>query len=200
MSASVNGMSELDAAGDRPDDPQPGGAAEPAPPAATVEEPNGRRWLPLALAVIAADQLVKALVVSRLVPYRPVHLLPVLDFTLMYNPGAAFSFLADATGWQRWLFVGLAAVVGVGIVIWLGYVKARSQRMLACGLSLILGGALGNVIDRLRMGHVVDFISAHWNQHAFPAFNVADSAITIGAALLVLDMLRESRRGRAGEQ
>lgn len=169
---------------------------EPAPPAAPQREASqatGWRWLPLSLAVIVLDQAVKALVVSRLTPYRPVHVLPVLDFTLMYNNGAAFSFLAEASGWQRWLFVALAFGVGVAILLFLRRLKARTQGLLACALTLILGGALGNVIDRLRIAHVVDFISAHWKEHAFPAFNVADSAITIGAVLLFLDALRESR-------
>jgi signal peptidase II len=169
------------------------GAPAAAPPT-TVVEPTGWRWLPLTLAVIVLDQAVKALVVKELVPYEPVHVLPVLDLTLMYNTGAAFSFLSEASGWQRWLFIGLAAAVGVGIISWLRRLRARSQALLACSLALILGGALGNVIDRLRIAHVVDFIHAHWGQHFFPAFNVADSAITIGAALLLIDAWRESRK------
>jgi len=186
MNANVNETSNLDGV-TRPGDP-------PAPPGRGVAvEPSGWRWLPLSFAVIALDQLVKALVVSRLAPYQPVHVLPVLDFTLMYNTGAAFSFLAGGSGWQRWLFMVLAAVVGVAILIWLRRLKARTQGLLACALALILGGALGNVIDRMRLTHVVDFISAHWKDAYFPAFNVADSAITIGAALLVLDAWRESR-------
>jgi signal peptidase II len=161
--------------------------------------PSGLVWLPLGLLVIGLDQLVKWQVVSHLTPYQPVPVLPpVLDFTLMYNTGAAFSFLSDASGWQRWLFIALAVGVSGGIVLWLARLKARSQGLLACSLALILGGALGNVIDRVRSAHVVDFIHAHWNGHHFPAFNVADSAITIGAALLLLDVWRERHSSKKG--
>jgi signal peptidase II len=160
-------------------------------------EANGWRWLPLALGVIVLDQATKAWMVQHLRMYESVHVLPVLDITLLFNTGAAFSFLSDASGWQKWVFVGLALCVGLAILGWLRRLRARSQAWLCCSLSLILGGALGNVIDRLRMGHVVDFISAHWGRtYYFPAFNVADSAITIGAALLLLDAWRESRSAK----
>jgi signal peptidase II len=178
------------------------------PPAVEVPEqaglgavagPSGLAWLPVGLLVIGVDQLVKWAVVSHLTPYQPFPVLPpVLDFTLMYNSGAAFSFLSDASGWQRWLFIALAIGVSSGILLWLSRLRARSQGLLACSLALILGGALGNVIDRVRIAHVVDFIHAHWNGHPFPAFNVADSAITIGAALLLLDVWREGRSSKKG--
>ncbi len=158
-------------------------------------EGSGVRWLPVAVAVIVLDQAVKVWVVSALQPYRPHHVLPVLDFNLMFNTGAAWSFLADASGWQRGAFIALASSVSIALVVWMSRLKSRSQGLLACSLALILGGALGNMIDRIRLGHVVDFISAHWNNHFFPAFNVADSSITIGAALLLLDALRDSRKG-----
>ena len=119
-------------------------------------------------------------------------MLPVLDITLAYNKGAAFSFLEDQSGWQRWLFTGLAFAVGIGILGWMKRLNGRIQWLLCCALSLILAGALGNVIDRLRMGHVVDFILVHWNNSLFPAFNVADSAITVGAVFLLYDAWRES--------
>jgi signal peptidase II len=129
--------------------------------------------------------------------YEALHVLPVLDITLMFNTGAAFSFLADSSGWQKWLFTGLALVVGGAILVWLRRLRSRSQALLCCSLTLILGGALGNVIDRLRIGHVVDFISVHWGrEYYFPAFNVADSAITVGAVLLLLDAWRESRNAK----
>lgn len=156
-------------------------------------EPSGWVWLPLSVAVIALDQLSKWWIVQHFRPYERFRVLPVLDITLWYNEGAAFSFLSDASGWQRWLFTGLAIVVGAGLIFWLKRLKGRSQWLLSCALALILAGAIGNVIDRLRIGHVVDFILAHWNNSMFPAFNVADSAITVGAAFLLFDAWRESR-------
>jgi signal peptidase II len=124
--------------------------------------------------------------------------LPVLDITRLHNPGAAFSFLAGAGGWQRWFFTVLAVVVSGAIIHWLRSLDGARQKLLATGLALVLGGAIGNVIDRVRFGYVVDFIHAHWNQAYFPAFNVADSAISIGAALIILDALLDWRRSRQG--
>jgi len=168
-----------------------------SPPGSTTAqplyEPTGWVWLWLTLAVIVVDQLSKLWIVGHFHVDERVHLLPVLDITLWYNTGAAFSFLSSASGWQRWLFTALAFVVGVGLVLWLKRLKGRSQWLLSCSLALILAGAIGNVIDRLRIGHVVDFVLAHWNNAYFPAFNVADSAITIGAAFLLFDALRENR-------
>ena len=161
-----------------------------------MNEPNGWRWLPLTLGVIVLDQFTKLLIVKHFDLYERIAVLPVLDITRLHNTGAAFSMLADASGWQRWFFTLLALGVGVGIVAWLGRLKARSQWVLCCSLSLILAGALGNLIDRVRLGHVIDFIMVYWNEHMFPIFNVADSAITIGAALLLLDALFETRRSK----
>ena len=144
-------------------------------------------WYRLAIIVVILDQLAKRWVSATLQFQPPIRLLPVLDLVYAENPGAAFSFLHDAGGWQRWLFTAIAAVVGTGIAIWMARLKS-DQRLLLSSLALILGGAVGNLIDRLRFGHVVDFISAHWGPHYFPAFNIADSAITIGAGLLLLDM------------
>jgi signal peptidase II len=159
-----------------------------------VREPSGWRWLPVTAAVIALDQLVKAWVVQHLAFHGTMRVLPILELTLTYNKGAAFSFLAGASGWQRWLFAGLAVAVGVGILLWLRRLSARRQRLLCLSLTLVMGGALGNLIDRLRIGHVIDFVLAHWHSVYFPfAFNVADSAITVGAALLLLDALLETR-------
>jgi signal peptidase II len=162
-----------------------------------MSEPNGLRWLPLSLGVILLDQLTKLAIVRHFALYERVAVLPVLDITRLHNSGAAFSMLADASGWQRWFFTVLAVAVAVAIVWWLSRLKAKSQWLLACSLSLILAGALGNLIDRLRLGHVIDFIHAHWGEWYFAAFNVADSAITVGAALLLLDALLESRRAKA---
>jgi signal peptidase II len=155
---------------------------------------SGWRWLPLAVLVVALDQLSKAWIVSHMAYGGIRTLLPVLDITLRYNRGAAWSMLDSASGWQRWLFSALAVVVGVGLVVWLRRINGRTQKLLALSLSLILAGALGNLIDRLHSGQVVDFILAHWHDAQFPAFNVADSAITVGAALMLLDAFSDGRR------
>ena len=126
-----------------------------------MSEPNGWRWLPLTIGVILVDQLTKLQIVKHFELYERIEVLPVLDITRLHNTGAAFSMLAGASGWQRWFFALLALGVGAAIVWWLGKLKARSQALLACSLSLILAGALGNLIDRLRLGHVIDFIHAH---------------------------------------
>lgn len=167
----------------------------PQPAGRTVaRQPSGWRWLPITVAVIAVDQFVKLWIVDHLAVYRTMRVLPVLDVTLTYNRGAAFSFLAQASGWQQWLFAALAVIVVSGITLWLRRLNGRTQRTLCISLTLIMGGALGNLIDRVRIGHVVDFILAHWHQVYFPwAFNVADSAITVGAVLLLLDAWLESR-------
>jgi signal peptidase II len=162
-----------------------------------MKDGSGWRWLPLTVAVIVIDQITKLLIVQHFSYGERFNLLPVLDLTLAYNTGAAWSFLAAESGWQRWMFSGLAIAVAVVLVVWLKRLKAPSQGLLACALSLILAGALGNVIDRIRLGHVIDFVLAYWNEHAFPIFNVADSAITVGAALLLLDALLDSRRSKA---
>jgi len=155
---------------------------------------SGWRWLPLAVLVVALDQFSKAWIVSHMAYGGIRTLLPVLDITLRYNRGAAWSMLDSASGWQRWLFSGLAVVVGVGLLVWLRRIDGRTQKLLALSLSLILAGALGNLIDRLHSGQVVDFILAHWHDAQFPAFNVADSAITVGAALMLLDAFSDGRR------
>lgn len=160
-----------------------------------VADPSALRLLWLSLAVIVVDQITKMMIVSRFEPFERIDVLPILEITRLHNRGAAFSFLHDAGGWQHWFFLTLASVVSAGIVWWLSRLRARANAVLACGLALILGGAVGNAIDRLWHGHVVDFIHFHWReQWYFPAFNFADTAITIGAALLILDSLLESRR------
>jgi signal peptidase II len=158
---------------------------------------TGRIWLLLSLGIIVLDQLSKAWVVRHLSFHVARPVLPVLDLTLAFNTGAAFSFLADQSGWQRWVLTALALAVALLIIGYLGRLEARRQGLQCAALALILGGALGNLIDRLRLGYVVDFISAHWHGHYFPAFNLADSSITIGAALLLIDLWRESRTARA---
>lgn len=154
----------------------------------------GLRLLPLAFVIVVLDQATKLWIERRFALYEVVTVLPVLDITRLHNTGAAFSFLAGASGWQRWFFIALAVAVSAGIVVWLARIRERTQYWLALGLALILGGALGNVIDRARHGFVIDFIHVHWERAYFPAFNVADSAITIGAGLVLLDAFLESRR------
>jgi signal peptidase II len=157
---------------------------------------SGWRWLPLSAGVIVADQVVKAWIVHHFSLVERVHELPVLDIILTYNRGAAFSFLSDASGWQRWLFVILALIVSTTLIIWMRRLRTRVHALLACALALIVGGALGNMIDRIATGRVVDFIHLHWGRHYFPAFNIADSAITVGAVLLLIDAWREVRAAR----
>ena len=148
------------------------------------------RWLLLGLLVLIADQFTKLLVLYYLRPYERIDLLPVLNITLLFNKGAAFSMLAGANGWQQWLFVLLALVFSAAIMVWLRRLPARGQAWLAAGLALILGGALGNAVDRVWHGHVIDFIQVHWHSTwYFPTFNLADSAITIGAIIAAADAL-----------
>lgn len=147
---------------------------------------NALPWLGLSAAVIALDQATKVLVLDRLEPSVPHAVIPgVLNWTLAFNTGAAFSFLADAGGWQRWGFSALAFVVSAVLVVWLARTPRNDWRT-ALPLALVLGGAIGNLIDRLRFGHVTDFIQVYWREWFFPAFNVADSAITVGAVLLIV--------------
>lgn len=147
-------------------------------------------WLWLAGVVIVLDQWSKRVVSSALELYEAKEVLPFFNITLLHNTGAAFSFLANAGGWQRWFFVALAVIVSGVILVWLRRLPARGQTVLAIGLSLILGGALGNVIDRAALGYVVDFIQVHYGGWFFPSFNVADSAITVGAGLVIIDSFR----------
>ena len=152
------------------------------------------RWLLLGLLVLIADQFTKLLALYYLQPYQRIDLLPVLNFTLLFNKGAAFSMLAGASGWQQWLFVILALVFSLAILVWLRRLPARGQAWLAAGLALILGGALGNAVDRVWHGHVIDFIQVHWHDTwYFPTFNLADSAITIGAIIAAADALFHRR-------
>jgi len=153
------------------------------------------RWLGLSALVIVLDQLSKAWIVAHFVFGESLRVLSVFDLVLAHNTGAAFSFLSDAGGMQRWLFSIIAIVASVWI-IWL-LRRHSAQILFAFALSLILGGALGNLVDRISYGYVVDFLSFHWNEHYFPAFNVADSAITCGAFLLILDSFRSGKHGPA---
>ena len=150
------------------------------------------RWLGLSAAVVALDLATKAWVGAVFAPGEGRDLTSFLRIVLVYNKGAAFSFLADAGGWQRWFFTVIAVVIAVAIVVALR--RQHREPLVAAALALVLGGALGNLWDRLTLGRVVDFVLAHWNEHAFPAFNVADSAITIGVALLLWESVRPKGR------
>jgi len=149
-------------------------------------------WLGIALAIIVLDQLTKSLVLGAFRLHDSHVVTPFFNLVRVHNTGAAFSFLAGATGWQRWFFVALGAVAAV-FIVWL-LRRHGGQRLFGWALALILGGAVGNVVDRLLHGYVVDFIQVHWRGWYFPSFNVADSAITVGAGLLILDELLRVRR------
>src|SRR5487761_36422 len=156
-------------------------------------------WLWLSVAVIALDQVSKYLVSSQLAVYDSIRLLPVFNLTLLHNTGAAWSFLAGASGWQRWSFILLALAVSVAIILWLRYLPRQQHRWRAPALALVLGGALGNVIDRVWHGYVIDFIQLHYQGWYYPAFNLADSAITLGAVMLILEGLFTGRGRRLSD-
>ncbi|AZE76599.1 signal peptidase II [Pseudomonas synxantha] len=153
-------------------------------------------WLVLSLLVLVIDQVSKAHFEGSLEMFQQIVVIPdYFSWTLAYNTGAAFSFLADGGGWQRWLFALIAVVVSAVLVVWLKRL-GRDDTWLAIALALVLGGALGNLYDRIALGHVIDFILVHWqNRHYFPAFNFADSAITVGAIMLALDMFKSKKTG-----
>ncbi len=161
-----------------------------AMPAPAVPRLTTWPWLLLALLVVVLDQLSKRIALAWLVPFEPMALLPGFNLTLMFNTGAAFSLLAEAAGWQRWFFIALALAVGAVLILWMRRLPIGNIGM-PLSLSLILGGALGNVIDRILYGHVIDFIDVYWRNWHWPAFNLADSAIVVGAVLLMLLSLRE---------
>lgn len=146
-------------------------------------------WLWLSVLVVAIDQLTKRLVDTSMQLYQSIEVAPFFQFTYLRNQGAAFSFLAGAGGWQRWFFIGLAVVASVLICLWLKRM-GKDQRWEAAAWALVLGGALGNLIDRIAYGYVIDFLDVYYRQWHWPAFNVADSAITIGVAMLLIDSLR----------
>lgn len=157
-------------------------------------------WMVLAVVIVVFDQLTKWAILQWVPLYNRVEINSFLFITHQQNRGAAFSFLADAAGWQRWFFSVLAIGVSAYIISWLWKLKSSGNTVLSCGLALVLGGALGNVIDRLRLGYVVDFIQVMFGSWPFPSFNVADSAISVGAALLIIDALFLSRLGEAGAE
>ena len=146
------------------------------------------KWLWLSLAALVLDFATKQMAQHFLTFAQPVYVLPLFDLPLLYNKGAAFSFLASESGWQRWFFTVIALSVSSVMTVWLMKLKAN-EKWLAAALALVIGGAMGNLYDRIAYGHVVDFIHLHWDEHYFPAFNIADSAITLGAMMLLIDSL-----------
>jgi signal peptidase II len=146
-------------------------------------------WMALSLFVIGFDQLTKWMIIKWVPLYDKIPINSFINITHQRNTGAAFSILADAPGWQRWFFIALATIVSAYIVSWLWKIRTDGQVILSAGLALVLGGAIGNVIDRILLGNVVDFIQVLIAGWPFPSFNVADSAITVGAAFLIIDAL-----------
>ena len=146
-------------------------------------------WIFISTLIVVFDQLTKWAILMWVPRYSKIPINPYLNITHQENTGAAFSFLANASGWQRWFFIALAVTVSSVIAVWLWRIRRTGQTVLSAGLALVLGGALGNVIDRIRLGHVIDFIQVMFGSWPFPSFNVADAAISVGAALLIIDAL-----------
>ncbi len=144
------------------------------------------KWLVLSLLAVVLDQVSKWVVDSSMQLYQSIPLVPYFNLTYVRNTGAAFSFLSEAGGWQRWFFAGLAIVISIVIAVWLARLK-QHETLLAVALSLVLGGAIGNLIDRLAYGYVIDFLDVYYQTWHWPAFNVADSAITLGVVLMLLE-------------
>jgi signal peptidase II len=144
------------------------------------------KWLSLSVLTIILDQCSKLAVDGLMQLYESIPVMPYVNLTYVHNTGAAFSFLSDAGGWQRWFFAGLAALISVTITVWLVRLK-QHETLLAVALALVLGGAVGNLIDRLAYGYVIDFIDVYYQNWHWPAFNIADSAITIGVVLMIAE-------------
>ena len=159
----------------------------------TENKPTGYRffalWGALASVIIILDQITKWMIIKWVPLYDKIPVNSFINITHQRNTGAAFSFLADASGWQRWFFIILATIVSAYIVWWLWRIRTEGQVILSAGLSLVLGGAIGNVIDRIVLGSVVDFIQVYIVSWPFPSFNIADAAITVGAVFLIIDAL-----------
>lgn len=151
----------------------------------------------IAAAVILVDQATKWAIVRWVPLYGSVPINEFINLTHQRNTGAAFSFLAGAGGWQRWFFIALATIVSSVLAVWIWRIRSQTQLLLTGGLTLVLGGAMGNLVDRIRLGYVTDFIQVWFGSWPFPSFNVADSAITVGAAMLIIDSLFVSGKGKA---
>jgi len=156
------------------------------------------KWLWLTALTVVLDQLTKKLAEAELVLHQPLAVFPSFNLTLMYNKGAAFSFLSNAGGWQRPFFVVLSTLVSLFLIFWLRQISRDEEQkhnaLIQIAISLILGGAIGNLIDRALYGQVTDFIQVYYASYFFPAFNIADSAITLGAGLLILDMFLQGKK------
>ena len=157
------------------------------------------KWIWLAIVVVFFDQLTKYIASTTLEMHQPIAVMPMFNWTLMHNTGAAFSFLANEAGWQRWFFAVIAIVVSVVIVLWIKRLE-QHEKWQAIALALILGGAIGNVIDRIYLGYVVDFIQVYYQQWYWPAFNIADSAISIGVTMIIIESVREHLSERKKSQ
>ncbi len=155
-------------------------------------------WLVISVLVLLADQASKLAITENFTLYQRLNVLPFFDLVRLHNTGAAFSFLADGSGWQNLLFMGVAGAVSLGLIWWLATLPRAGRNLLAFGLALVLGGALGNLIDRVLYGYVVDFLLFYYREWSYPAFNIADSAITCGVALILFDGLVLERRRGAG--
>lgn len=155
------------------------------------------KWLILSAIVVVLDLFTKHLASTNLDYAMPVAVFPSFNLTLLHNTGAAFSFLASESGWQRWFFAGLAIIVSGVLIKWL--VTLKNDTWLAISIALVLGGALGNLYDRITLGYVVDFLHFYWEDNHFPAFNIADSAITLGAGLMILDIFRQKDEEKKDE-
>jgi len=149
------------------------------------------RWIWLAVVILLLDQVTKQIALAQLTLHEPVTLLPFLNFTLVYNKGAAFGFLSSASGWQNAFFI-VVALIACGVILYL--LRQSRERMFSVALVLVLGGAIGNLVDRFIYGYVIDFVDVYYQSWHWPAFNIADSAITVGALLLVFNTLQPATR------
>ena len=156
------------------------------------------KWLWLAALVIVLDQVTKQVAANMLEMYQPVAVMPMFNWTLMHNTGAAFSFLSDQPGWQRWFFTTIALVVSIVLISWTSKLKTE-EKWQAIAFALIMGGAIGNVIDRVIHGYVIDFIDVYYQDWHWPAFNIADSAIFVGVAILIIESFRHHKQEDTGE-
>lgn len=156
---------------------------------------TGLRWLWLTLICLIADQATKQLIVSQMDLYQSIEILPFFNLTYVHNLGAAFSFLADQGGWQRWFFTAIAAIASIIFIVWLAKTP-KQQALLSVAFALMLSGAVGNLIDRVLFGYVIDFLDFYGFGYHFPAFNIADSMIFIGAALMIFDSFKNGETNK----